>query len=139
MAFIGRLHPLLIHFPIALVIAAAVAEAAALITGSARWRSVAIGNVRFGALLALAAAVAGWRLALLQGPDASALLEWHRWVGTVAAGVTFAAAFATAGADSRSALRTWTYRTAVFAAAALVGLTGHLGGMLVWGANFLRP
>ena len=38
MAFIGRLHPLLIDFPIALVMAPAVAEAAGPIIGDARWR-----------------------------------------------------------------------------------------------------
>ena len=38
MAFIGRLHPLLIHFPIALVIAAVLAEGAAMVTANDRWR-----------------------------------------------------------------------------------------------------
>ena len=42
MAFIGRLHPLLIHFPIALVMAAAAAEGAASITTDDRWRTVAV-------------------------------------------------------------------------------------------------
>jgi hypothetical protein len=28
---------------------------------------------------------------------------------------------------------------ALLAAGALVALTGHLGGLLVWGADFLRP
>jgi hypothetical protein len=27
----------------------------------------------------------------------------------------------------------------LFWAAALVAVTGHLGGLLVWGADFLRP
>jgi uncharacterized membrane protein len=35
MAFVGRLHPLLIHFPIALVIFAAVAESAAVLSARA--------------------------------------------------------------------------------------------------------
>ena len=34
MAFIGRLRPLLIHFPIALVILAALAEVAAMVTAN---------------------------------------------------------------------------------------------------------
>jgi uncharacterized membrane protein len=64
MALIGRLHPLLVHFPIALVIAAAVAESAAMLTGSGRWRTLAAANVIAGAAFALAATLAGWRLAL---------------------------------------------------------------------------
>ena len=58
MAFVGRLHPLLLHFPIALVIAAALAECAAIVSGNEDWRTVAIGNVLAGAVFALLAAIA---------------------------------------------------------------------------------
>src|SRR5215468_3592670 len=103
MAFIGRLHPLLIHFPIALVIAAALAEAAAMVTADERWRTVAVGNVRAGAVFALLAAFAGWRLALAPEMEGSPLLEWHRWLGTVAAGAALAAGLARGGVRRRSA------------------------------------
>ncbi len=104
MAFVGRLHPLLIHFPIALVIAAALAEGAAIVTADEGWRTVAVENVRAGAVFALLATVAGWRLALAPEMEASPLLEWHRWLGTVAAGAALAAALATGGVRRRSAL-----------------------------------
>jgi hypothetical protein len=32
-----------------------------------------------------------------------------------------------------------TYRVTLFGAALLVAIAGHLGGTLVWGAEFLRP
>jgi uncharacterized membrane protein len=139
MAFIGRLHPLLIHFPIALVIAAAVAECAAMVTADDGWRTVAVRNVRAGAVFALLATVAGWRLALAPGMEVSPLLEWHRWFGTVAAGAAVAAALATGGVRRRSVWGVRIYRVALFAAGTLVAVTGHFGGLLVWGANFLRP
>ena len=139
MAFVGRLHPLLIHFPIALVIAAALAEVAAIVTADEGWRTVAVENVRAGAVFALLATVAGWRLALAPEMDVSPLLEWHRWLGTVAAGAALAAALATGGVRRRSALGGRIYRIALFTAGALVAVTGHVGGLLVWGANFLRP
>ena len=139
MAFVGRLHPLLIHFPIALVIAAALAEGAAIVTADEGWRTVAVENVRAGAVFALLATVAGWRLALAPEMDVSPLLEWHRWLGTVAAGAALAAALATGGVRRRSALGGRIYRIALFTAGALVAVTGHVGGLLVWGANFLRP
>jgi Predicted membrane protein (DUF2231) len=52
MALIGRLHPLLLHFPIGLVLIAAAAEVAAMTTGLWDWRAVAVANVRAGAVSA---------------------------------------------------------------------------------------
>jgi uncharacterized membrane protein len=139
MALIGRLHPMLVHFPIGLVLIAAVAEVVAMMTDLRKWRTVAVANVRAGAVFTLGAAIAGWRLASSPGIDATSSLEWHRWLGTIAAVAVFGAALSTAGADGRSPFGLWVYRTTLFWAAALVALTGHLGGLLVWGADFLRP
>jgi len=138
MVLLGRLHPLLVHFPIGLVMLAAVAEAGATLTKDRRWRTIALSNVRAGAALAVLAAVAGWRLASAPGMEASALLESHRWFGATATCAAVAAALASARADCMTRLEVWIYRISLFAAAALVALTGHLGGALVWGADFLR-
>jgi uncharacterized membrane protein len=138
MKIIGHLHPLLIHFPIALVIFAVIAEAAATLTRNDHWSAVAIRNARAGAVFALLAAVAGWRLALNGGGETSLLLEWHRWLGTAGAGVALAAALLT-GVSHRSSRSTWLFRIALLAAGLLVAAAGHLGGVLVWGADFLRP
>jgi uncharacterized membrane protein len=139
MALIGRLHPLLVHFPIGLVLIAAVAEMVAMMTGRWDWRAVAVANVRAGAVFAIGAAIAGWRLASSAGIEATSSLEWHRWLGTIASVAVFAAALAAAGARGRSGFALWAYRIALFWAAALIAVTGHLGGVLVWGADFLRP
>jgi uncharacterized membrane protein len=137
MAFIGRLHPLLIHFPIALVIVAVGAETAATASVDQRWRTVAMANVRAGAAFALVAAIAGWSLAQTSGTETTPLLEWHRWLGTFATALTLAAAVATWRRQAVADL--WLFRIALFVAGALVAVTGHLGGVLVWGADFLRP
>ena len=138
-ALIGRLHLLLVHFPIRLVLIAGVAEAVAMATGLRDWRAVAVANVRVGAVFAVGAVMAGWRLASSPGIEATSSLEWHRWLGTIAAVAVFGAALATAGARSQSPFALWVYRITLFWAAALVAVTGHLGGLLVWGADFLRP
>jgi len=138
MTIIGRLHPLLIHFPIALVMMAVVAEAVAAVTGEQRWRTVAGANVRAGALFAVLAAGAGWGLSLDPGVEMSSVLEWHRWLGTLAAGVALVAAVATGDATRYSAHSAWIFRIALFTAGILVAVAGHLGGVLVWGANFLH-
>jgi len=139
MAFVGRLHPLVIHFPIALVIFAVVTESAATLTDEDRWHTVAVANLRAGAACAVMAAIAGWRLALAPGIETTSLLEWHRWLGTIGTGVTLAAALATFGLNGRSSFALWIYRIALVGAGALVAVAGHLGGLLVWGADLLRP
>jgi len=138
-ALIGRLHPLLVHFPIGLVLIAAAAEVAAMTTGLWDWRAVAIANVRAGAVFAIGASIAGWRLASAPGMEATSSLEWHRWLGTVAAVAVLAAALTTAGARERSPVALWVYRITLLLAAVLVAVAGHFGGLLVWGAGFLRP
>jgi uncharacterized membrane protein len=51
MTLIGKFHPLLVHFPIALVLAAAAAELVVLATTRTVWRTVAVANIRAGAAL----------------------------------------------------------------------------------------
>ena len=118
--------------------AAVAAEGAAWWRQGSRWHHVAVANVRAGAFFAGVSAFAGWRLALGPGMGAP-LLEWHRWVGTLAAVASMAAAVATHEADRRSAIASLVFRVALFGAGVLVAVAGHLGGLLVWGAEFLRP
>src|SRR5258708_35688550 len=140
MALMGRLHPLLVHFPIALILIAAVAELVAMATRMPEWRAVAVANVRAGAAFAIVAAVAGWLLGSSRLGEPSAGLEWHRWFGLSAAMVAIAAALTTGSVAHHPRPRQlWVYRGAVFCAAGLVGVAGHLGAVLVWGADFLRP
>src|SRR4051812_16326694 len=134
MALLGRLHPLLVHIPIGLVLFAAAAEGIATATGKGEWRTTALASVRAGAPFGIAAAFAGWRLAAAPGIDTTSSLEWHRWMGTIAALALLGAALATAGARDQSPAALWGYRVALFWAAALVSLAAHLGGLLVWGA-----
>src|SRR5262249_31617113 len=78
-----------------------------------------------------------WRLASAPGIEVTPLLEWHRWLGAAGAMLTAAAAIATLQAE-RQPSRLVVYRIALFCAASLVAVAGHSGGLLVWGADFLR-
>jgi uncharacterized membrane protein len=138
MALTGRLHPLLVHFPIALILIAAIAELIFLVTRFPRWHTVAVANLHAGAAFAVAAAGAGWLLASSRIVEASPALEWHRWLGLTAAIAAIAAALMTGKIDPMER-RQWLYRTALFSAAAIVAVAGHFGAVLVWGADFLRP
>src|SRR5678816_1641513 len=127
MELIGRMHPLLIHFPIALVIAAVAAEAGAMLTHDACWRQVSITNVRAGALFAVLAAMAGWLFAPAGDLAPSPLLQWHRWVGTIAAILSVTAAVTAGGAGRNASPARVMYRLALLGAGVLVAITGHLG------------
>lgn len=135
MALIGRFHPLIVHFPIALVMVAAWAEGVASMTDDGRWRAVAVINVRAGAAFGFAAAIAGWLLASSLGIDSSPLVQWHRLFGVIAAVLTVGAAIATFRIEDHFCR----YRIALFCAATSVAVAGHLGGLVVWGGGFLRP
>jgi uncharacterized membrane protein len=135
MTLTGRLHPLLIHFPIALVLVAAAAEFVATTTARREWRVVAVANLRAGALFMVAAAISGWLLAATVEPSPS--LEYHRLLGTAAAIAVVATTLTTTAAAMRDPNGWWPYRMSLFTTAVLVGIAGHLGAVLVWGANFV--
>jgi uncharacterized membrane protein len=139
MSLIGRLHPLLVHFPIGLVLTAAGAEIVATWTRRQSWRVVAIANVRAGALFGALTLLAGWVLASAPFVEATPSLMWHRWTGVAAAVATMGATVASRSRHVESRRSLLVYRAALFGAAALVALAGHLGATLVWGTEFLRP
>jgi len=139
MALIGKLHPLLVHFPIALVMAAAAAELVAIATPRHAWHTVAVANLRAGAAIGVVTAVTGWVLAGSTSVDATSALEWHRWMGMAGAVGALGAALLSSHRHVLSRRSVFVYRVALFGAAFLVAITGHLGGTLVWGAEFFRP
>jgi uncharacterized membrane protein len=139
MALIGRIHPLLIHFPIALLIAAAAAEAAATTTGSPRWHQVAVVNAYAGAAFAGLAVAAGWQLSFAPAMEPTSLLAWHKWLGTSSGALAAAAALTSLSGRREWRGMVWGFRITLLGAAILVAIAGHLGGLMVWGADFLRP
>jgi uncharacterized membrane protein len=139
MSFIATFHPLLVHFPIALVLAAAGAEVVVIATSRQTWRAIAIANLRAGATMGVITAITGWLLASSPGVvDASTSLEWHRWVGMAGAAGAIGAALLSTRLRVASRRSAFVYRVTLFVTALLVAVTGHLGGTLVWGAGFFR-
>jgi uncharacterized membrane protein len=139
MLLIGKLHPLLVHFPIALVLAAAGAEIIAIRTRQVSWRAIAVANVRMGAAMGALTLIAGWVLATAPFVEATPSLALHRWTGVTAVAATIGAALASRRSHGQSRRSLVVYRGALFGAAALVAIAGHLGAALVWGTEFLKP
>jgi uncharacterized membrane protein len=132
---LGKLHPAVVHFPIALITIAAVLESLQLLRRKPMLHAATPACLVFGALSGVVAAAFGWFLEDAEG-GGGAVMDWHKWVGITAASIGVIAAFflIRAAASDRARL---ILRATLFLGAALVGLTGYLGGELVFGTNHL--
>ena len=128
--FLGRLHPLLVHLPIGMLVALATLEAAAFLPRFKHAAASAGFLLALAAPLAVVTAVCGWFLSLAGGYDA-ALLGWHKWLGTATAIGTVLAGILYARKNFNA------YRLVLFLTAGILTVTGHLGGSLTHGSDYL--
>ena len=134
---LAGLHPLVIHFPIALVIVAAFVEFFALIGRREQVTSFTLISLIVGGVLEGIAAWSGWELAE-EGYGSGWALDLHRWLGVSSA--VLVGALVIIALIARFTHKAWsvaTVRAGVFVAAALIGATGHFGGEMVWGGSLL--
>lgn len=136
---LGRFHPMVVHFPIALLLLAAMLEIAAVLRKRPAHGPAARPLVLAGAAGAVLAAVLGSLLSeemTLTGTSAD-LLDRHSLTGWWTAGLAVAAAAAGEILRKRGgrALRA-AYTLLLVAGAALVGFAGHAGGLLVFGSEW---
>ncbi len=136
-SFMGRTHPILIHFPIVLIY---------LTAGLEWWQghsqnhhiqrmlSVLFGLSLYAATLSTLAGFLLSRTGVYEG----SYLNWHQWTGVI---VTLAIAWSTFFRRYFHHTKKWrwrqAYRLLIFASVFLVTYTGHLGGSITHGADFL--
>ncbi len=135
---LGKLHPLVVHFPIALLLAAALREA----IGMARGQTALAESTRYclilGALGATVAAALGWLNAIGYETHATFagidVVRIHRWAGVSTAGFSLATLFiALRLVEWRAG---FAFRLLLFVTAILVMAAGHFGAMLVFGIDY---
>jgi uncharacterized membrane protein len=131
---LGVYHPLLVHFPIALILAAALAQALNL----AGTRISNADTVRFlvwaGAFGGLAAGLLGWAHAGPMASDEAGIMLAHRWIGSsLTLGLFGVVAAVEWHRKSSSRLSAFVLNLSLFAAAAAVAINGFLGGSLAHG------
>ena len=134
--WLGGFHPPSVHFPIALLTVAAVAELLLMVTGKSKRDLNAVSRycVGFGALTAVVAGVLGWFLGGFQVTDASWVKTTHRWLGTSTVALAGLALVLSELCRHPNRHRTRiSFRVALFIVAALVSVTGFFGGALVFG------
>jgi uncharacterized membrane protein len=136
LGWLGKFHLLLVHFPIALLAAAGLAELWSLRRGQGNPSLPARFCLCLGAAAALPTVALGFVHALGgSGAGAPGLLALHRWVGT-ATGVVAVAAAALSERDARRGIRSRCALLVTFVAVLLVALAGHFGGLLTHGRDF---
>ena len=133
--FIGRLHPLIVHLPIGFLLLAGILQ------GLGSWNRKRFPNLDLAISIALlcgvfssiGAAVVGWFLAGGGGYDPDTLF-WHKWFGIILTLVTFL------GWLLKSRIIQWSQRVFYWVLGlvlVLVTVTGHLGGNLTHGDDYL--
>lgn len=138
--FLGRLHPLVLHFPVALLIAVVIVEVFARfrgITNSPIFQSTIYFILIVGALSAAVTAAMGWSLAH-HGGYVGDTIYWHKRFGlAVALLAILALLFKRLSLQKKMASFKYAYTTTLFLCVSAIFVTGHYGGMLTHGNNFL--
>ena len=127
--FFGRLHPLVVHLPIGFLLIAVLLE---WFKGkdASKGKNRAIVFILFlGAISAIIAAVFGWLLAN-DGYDENTLF-WHKWLGISAA------VFAIIAWWTKRKKEKKIYKFSIWSIAILLLVTGHFGGSLTHGSDYL--
>jgi uncharacterized membrane protein len=135
--FTGRLHPLVVHFPIALLITAFFLE---LFTISGKRQELRPGIkwlVYIGAFTSLLSAIAGYMLAF-GGNYPATTLDYHQWTGiatvllaTIAAWLLYRAGKSEKKKDLNI------YRSVLAITVLLLTFAGHYGASLTHGSDYL--
>lgn len=137
---LGRLHPMVVHFPIALLTAAAIIEAWRAARRQPLPSEAGTYCLAFGVIGAVAAVCLGTVNAGHQSMtgQAATALERHQVMGWISTMAAMAALGAGRVARRAGGFRTMAvYVGLLLATGAAVGATGHLGGGLVYGDDYL--
>jgi mono/diheme cytochrome c family protein/uncharacterized membrane protein len=134
--WLGRFHSPVVHFPIALLTAAALAEMLRMVTGLPSLEVVSRYCLWFGALAAILAGVLGWCWAGFRLVDDYWVLATHRWLGTSTVLCT-ALVLLLCELSRRPALYRLRscYRFCLLFVAGLALATGFFGGAAVFGLD----
>jgi uncharacterized membrane protein len=137
-AWLGRFHPVIVHFPIALSLLAALAAVLGRFRASEPFKHTARVAMHGAAVTAVPAILLGWfAAAATPHPGLDAVLGWHRWLGTAAGAGLIAVAACTELAYRRTDGSRWAWPVVIGSVlmALVVGIVGHLGGILVFGPD----
>ncbi len=135
--FMGRLHPMMVHFPVSLLLIAACMEVFTFRRFQSPLRTGINWLVFIGSTGALFAALCGWLLAK-SGSYGGETFEAHRWAGIATAVLgTLAASLLLIAIRTKRLGLIRVYQALLLLATAGVSLAGHYGGSLTHGQGYL--
>lgn len=134
--FLGRTHLVVLHFPIALVVVAAVVELwRAFVARGEAYKPSGAGALMF--VFALLGTVVSIITGLVLGFDGGERVDLHRIVGIVSGVVMVVTWFALLAAMKPESKGGRVYLVLLCVSAGLIGAAGHFGGELTHGSGFL--
>jgi uncharacterized membrane protein len=135
--FFGRFHPMVVHLPIGFLFLAILLECLTPLRAFEKYRSLLPFIWLLGALSVCLAAVLGYMLSVGGGYEEKSL-SWHKWAGISLCLFSFACYFYNRYFFSGVAkYQRWVYAIVLVATSVLLIQTGHLGGTLTHGADYL--
>jgi uncharacterized membrane protein len=136
LAWLGRFQAAAVHFPIALLLAAALAELLRIVTGKSSFDDVSSYCIWLATAMAIVAALLGWLRGGFRFTDPSWIMSTHRWLGTcsVACAGFLVLLYQQSRVTSRCRARTG-FRITLLLTSVLVLLTGFFGGAVVFGLD----
>jgi uncharacterized membrane protein len=135
----GRLHPFLVHFPVALILTAIVTEAIAVARRDERLGDAARWMITAAAWLSIPTAVAGFARAgsVTVEPALQSTFIIHRIAGIATPVLAFLAAGLAAGVRRSGQIwELYLFRIVLVITAVAAAIAGHHGGELVYGTDF---
>jgi uncharacterized membrane protein len=135
--FLGRLHPLAVHFPVSLLLLAAVLELFTFRSYHSKLRPGINLLVYIGASTAIIAAILGWMLSTQEeyGGDTLAIHQWSGYATAFLGAITLSFLLLIERRNQQSFVRP--YRSILFFTAFGVSVAGHFGASLTHGNEYL--
>jgi mono/diheme cytochrome c family protein/uncharacterized membrane protein len=128
---IGRFHPLLVHLPIGILLLAGAFQLLAIRSSYSFLQPVIPLMIFWGMISAVASCISGFMLAS-GGEYDDGLVSTHQWMGISTAGLSIVVYIL-----YKKSVQVKTIRWAALALILMVGITGHLGGSLTHGTDYI--
>ena len=129
--FFGRFHPLFVHLPIGILLVGLLLHWISKIEKYNNLKHAVPALMFFGAISAALSCISGFLLSL-SGEYSGSTLDWHMWMGI---GVFVVAVILCFKLNTKKI--DWLYKVLAVGLVLLISVTGHLGGTLTHGSDYL--